>query len=59
MFLKAIKTETLEKAKAMCLPKGLDVYALQAEFEVWSASRNEEVRNIDAAFVGFIKRKID
>ena len=59
MFLKAIKTETLEKAKEMCLPKGLDVYALQAEFEVWSASRNEEVRNIDAAFVGFIKRKID
>jgi plasmid replication initiation protein len=58
MFALKIKTETLEKAKAMCQAKRADIYAIKAEFEAWSNKKGEEIKNIDAAFIGFVKRKI-
>lgn len=58
LFAPRLKTETIEKAKAMCLAKRLDVYAIKDEFDKSITNSTEEIRNIDAYFIGFVKKKI-
>lgn len=58
LFASRLKTETIEKAKAMCLAKRLDVYAIKDEFDKSITNSTEEIRSIDAYFIGFVKKKI-
>lgn len=58
VFVSKLKIETIEKAKAMCQPKRIDVYAIKAEFDVWAADKYEGFDSIDAMFITFVKRKV-
>ncbi|MEL6216982.1 MAG: replication initiator protein A [Pseudomonadota bacterium] len=51
-----LKVETMERAKALAVEKGYDVYALEQEF-IDFAQRKGRPDNPDGAFIGFIKKK--
>ena len=53
----SIKTETFEKAKAIAGRK-LDIYVAKAEFEASISKKREPIKDIDAYFIGFVKKKI-
>jgi hypothetical protein len=50
-----LKTSTYEKAKHAA--PGFDVYALEQDWQEWSAKKGEKPQNPDAAFIGFCKKK--
>lgn len=54
----ALKPSTLEKASLWCLNKKLDKYALEAEWREWASQSPESIQNVDAAFLGFVKKKV-
>lgn len=54
----ALNAVTLEKASELCRNKGLDKYALEAEWREWASYSPGSIQNVDAAFMGFVKKKV-
>jgi hypothetical protein len=53
-----LKADTLERARA--LMPGADVYALEADWRaMWARSGAPRLRNADAAFLGWVKKRQD
>lgn len=54
-----LQAKTLERAKAIAIEAGTgwDVYAIEKQFYEYSKSKGSP-KNIDAAFIGFVKKKI-
>lgn len=53
-----LKPETIETARDMVRPYGLDIYALERDWQIWSAER-EPAKNADAAFLGWLKSHLE
>lgn len=51
--------KTLEKAGEMCRTKGLDKYALEYEWREWASHSPSSIQNVNAAFLGFVKMKVE
>ncbi len=52
-----LRPETLDRARSMAL--GADVYALVADWQsVWARTGRQRLRSPDAAFLGWLKRRI-
>ena len=58
-YIPALKPSTLEKASDWCQSKRLDKYALEAEWREWANQSPESIQNVDAAFLGFVKKKVN
>lgn len=53
----ALRPETLDRARSMAI--GADVYALVADWQsVWARTGRQRLRSPDAAFLGWLKRRI-
>ena len=52
-----LKTSTYEKAKAVLVGSGLDMYALEADWLAWLEKTGKSPSNADAAFIGFCRKK--
>jgi len=57
-LIPALSPSTLEKAGEWCRAKRLDKYALEAEWREWASQSPESIQNVDAAFLGFVKKKV-
>lgn len=55
-----VSVEALESAKNLVFQSGTgwDVYAIQNDFNKFSAQKGEKLNNVDGAFIGFVKNKI-
>ena len=51
----SFRGEVYEKAKKVC--PGWDVYALEQQFNEWSAKKSEQPKNLELAFIAFCKKK--
>ena len=58
-LIPALSPSTLEKAGEWCRAKRLDKYALEAEWREWANQSPESIQNVDAAFLGFVKKKVN
>ena len=54
-----LKSETIEAARALVRPYGLDVYALESEWNDWAAGKDEPPKNRDAAFLGWLRAHLE
>ncbi len=55
-----LKIQTVEKAKQIISESctGLDVYALEHEYAEYAVSKGEAIKDIDQAFLGFVRSKV-
>jgi len=54
-----LKPDTIENAKKIIRPFGLDIYAIESEWlEFWRSSGEPELTSPDGAFINFCKKKI-
>lgn len=54
-----LKPETYEKASRLCSTKGFDKYALVHEWWDWAHDKEKPSKGYDAAFLGFVKMKLE
>jgi hypothetical protein len=52
-----LRTVTYEKAKALLIGSGLDLYALESDWREWIAKTGNMPQKPDAAFLGFCRKK--
>ena len=54
-----LRAETLEKARNLALEAGTgwDIYAIQEQFAEFNKG-SDNIKNVDALFIGFVKKKI-
>ena len=52
-----LRTVTYEKAKALLIGSGLDLYALESDWREWIAKTGNMPKTPDAAFLGFCRKK--